>query len=192
MADDLEKRLAEGDEAVLDDLLREHVPRLRGFVRLHMGGALRQREESIDLVQSVCREILEHRERFRYPGENGFRRWLYTTALRKIHTRIEHWGAQRRDPGREVPAPLLDELLDGYGSVCTPSREVAAREQVERIEAAFDALPGHYREVIALSRIAGLPHAEIAERMGKNEGAVRMLLSRALARLAELLEEPEA
>ena len=64
-----------------------------------------------------------------------------------------------------------------------------AREELERIESAFDRLPEEYREVITLARIAGLSRAEIAERMGRREGAVRTLLSRALARLAELLDE---
>jgi DNA-directed RNA polymerase specialized sigma24 family protein len=43
--------------------------------------------------------------------------------------------------------------------------------------------------VISLARIVGLSHAEIAKEMGRSEGAVRTLLSRALARLATLLDE---
>jgi type IV pilus assembly protein PilW len=76
-------------------------------------------------------------------------------------------------------------LLDCYRTFCTPSGVLQAREEVERIEAAFDALPDDYREVITLSRIVGLSHAEIAERSGRSEGATRTLLYRALGRLAE-------
>jgi hypothetical protein len=43
------------------------------------------------------------------------------------------------------------------------------------------------REVIALAKIAGLSRAEIGERMGRSETAVRTLLHRALADLAERL-----
>ena len=36
-------------------------------------------------------------------------------------------------------------------------------------------------------RLLGLSHAEIAEQMGRSENAVRLLLSRALARLVTLV-----
>ena len=42
--------------------------------------------------------------------------------------------------------------------------------------------------MIRLSRFVGLPHREIARRLGRSEGAVRTLLSRALASLAVKLE----
>jgi RNA polymerase sigma factor (sigma-70 family) len=48
--------------------------------------------------------------------------------------------------------------------------------------------PENYREVITLSRVVGLSHREIGEQIGKNEGAVRVLLHRALARLGRLMD----
>jgi DNA-directed RNA polymerase specialized sigma24 family protein len=42
--------------------------------------------------------------------------------------------------------------------------------------------------VIALSRNVALSHAEIAEQIGRSEGATRTLLYRALERLSELLD----
>jgi len=62
-----------------------------------------------------------------------------------------------------------------------------AFEEIERVEAAFDKLSDDYRQVILLSRIVGLSHREVAREMGRNEAAVRKLLSRALARLLLLL-----
>lgn len=198
MADDpreLLDRLCEGDRDALEQLLAQHLPGLRGYVRLHCGAELRERESATDLVQSVCREILEKVDRFQHPDENGFKRWLYTTALRKIQHRRRYYRAERRDAGREV-TPARDRsddvLVNCYQSFCTPSRAAMAREEVERIESAFDQLPDHYREVITQARILGLSRAEIGERMGKSEGAVRVLLSRALVHLTELLEAPGA
>jgi RNA polymerase sigma-70 factor (ECF subfamily) len=190
----LERALA-GDARAMELLLQEHLPGLRAFVRLRLGRPLRAKEESGDLVQSVCREVLEHLDRFQRPSEAGFRHWLYATAARKIQHRLEHWRAEKRDAGREVGlapssagASRGPGLLDAYRSFCTPSQEVASREEIARIEAAFDRLPEDYREVITLTKVAGLSHAEAARELGRAEGATRMLLSRALARLAELLE----
>ena len=182
-----------GDDLAVDALLQHHLPGLNGFVRLRMGPTLRGKESISDLVQSTCREVLQNLERFQYDGERGFKRWLYKTAQRKIANRVEYYRAQKREAGREVaPAPLEgrseeDWLLEGYASFCSPSCEVAAQEEVARIEAAFEALPEVYREVILLSRLLGLTRKEIAEEMGRTEGSVRMLLMRALAALAEIL-----
>ena len=50
-------------------------------------------------------------------------------------------------------------------------------------------LPADYAEVILLRNIEGLSHDEIALRMGRGSGAVRMLWVRALARLRQELDE---
>ena len=78
-------------------------------------------------------------------------------------------------------------LLAGYATLCTPSRALMDREAIERIERAIDELPEDYREVLTLARMVGLSRAEIAEVTGRSEGAVRTMLSRAQARLTELL-----
>ena len=44
-------------------------------------------------------------------------------------------------------------------------------------------LPADHREVIILRTLEGLPHEEVARRMGRTPGAVRMLWVRALAGL---------
>jgi len=185
------QRLADGDAGAVDELLNAHLPDLRTFVRLRAGPFLRNYESSSDLVQSVCREILTQRERFQYPGREGFRRWLYTTVMRKISKRAEHHRAQCRDVQRNVPLGEDGDggaLLDSYRRFCSPSAGMQAGEEIARIEAAFDRLPDDYREVVTLARIAGLPHKEIATRMGRSEGSVRMLLFRALEQLSEILE----
>jgi RNA polymerase sigma factor (sigma-70 family) len=64
-----------------------------------------------------------------------------------------------------------------------------AHEDLQRLEAAFERLTEPQREVLTLSRIAGLPHAAIAERLGKSEVAVRQLLVRAMAALGSGLGE---
>jgi RNA polymerase sigma factor (sigma-70 family) len=62
-------------------------------------------------------------------------------------------------------------------------------EDMHRLEVAFDHLPEHYRDVIVMARLQGMSRAEIAQRTGSTERAVRILLYRALARLAELLTQ---
>lgn len=195
MTIDSESDASPRDEPVprreVEALLAEHISELHAFVRLRSGRFLREVESPSDLVQSVCGEILQHRERFRFPGRDEFRRWLYTTAARKISNRLEYHRAQKRDPARAQPFETSDDLgavLTSYHAFCAPSAPLRTEEEVRRIEAAFDELPDPHREVITLHRVAGLPIETVAERLGRTPAATRTLLWRALARLAELLE----
>lgn len=183
-------------EPDLEALLDRHLPAVRAFVRLRAGPAVAAREASSDLVQSVCRELLAAEGHFEYRSEAAFRSWLYTTALRKIVEKDRFYRAQRRDLRREVVGGGTGDdearsLLDCYQTLVTPSRDVAAREQIARVEEAFQRLSETDREVVTLARIVGLPHAEIAQRIGKTVEASRAILRRALVRLAELLEPGE-
>lgn len=175
-----------GDPAALNHLLERYLPGLRAFVRLRAGVA-HGREEHSDIVQSACRDVLENLERHRYGGDEGFRRWLYRTALRKIADRHEYYHAKKRDIGRE--GFLASNSSFAGGNTPTPSQHAIANEEAMRIDRALNAMPEDYREVVVLSRYVGLSHKEIADEMGRSELAVRTLLSRALARLAELLDE---
>ncbi|GAB4151624.1 MAG: sigma-70 family RNA polymerase sigma factor [Planctomycetota bacterium] len=171
----------------IDALLGRHLDRLRSFIRLRMARSLRKHESADDLLMSVCREALMARDRFRFEGEAALRSWLFTAALRKINKRARFLAARKRDVGRLV---LADDLQGGFagvdreGNEPSPSAVAAANERAFLLEEAMARLPDDYREVITLSRVAGLPAAEIAEQMGRSEGSVRMLLHRALAKLA--------
>ncbi len=187
----LARRAAAGDRAAAEALLERCLPELRAYVRLRAGAAIRNREAHSDIVQSTCREVLEHLDRFQFPSEGAFRQWLFTTALRKLTHRRDYYQAEKRDARREVaidgePAGA-DGLLACYRSFATPSQAAMLREEIERIEAAFEGLSEEHREVITLAKVVGLSRAEIGAQMGRSEGAVKMLLSRALAELAERL-----
>ena len=180
---------ARGDDQALHALLAEHLPGLRAFVRLRMDPLLRAQESASDLVQSVCREVLQHSERFRFDGQGAFRRWLYTEALRKIGHRKEHHLAQRRDLRKQVELGSQSDgdLLSFYASFCSPSRVAIAREELGRVEKAFDALPDHYRDLIVKARILGMSRAELATESGSSEAAIGNMLFRAMAALSEKL-----
>jgi len=176
---------ARGDKQALEQLLVRHLPHLQGWLRLRMGALLRSRETPEDLVQSVAREALGELTAFEWRGEAAFRHWLYTRAQHKLQDRVKFVHAQKRDPLREAPSPDDSRsLLDCYATLCTPSRELASQEALRRIEGAFDELPEDYQEAITQYRICGLDYGEIAERMGRSEGAVRNLVYRGLSRLA--------
>jgi RNA polymerase sigma-70 factor (ECF subfamily) len=174
----------------LDALFQRALPRVLAYVRVRLGPRLRGQESSLDLVQSACREVLEDLPAEGFRDETGFRRWLCLAAERKILDRARYHARDRRDAARVVPlsSALSDlevrSLAEAWSSLESPSHAASLREDVERVEKALAALPDDYREVVVLAYLLDLPHAEIAARMGRQEGAVRVLLHRALARLA--------
>jgi RNA polymerase sigma-70 factor (ECF subfamily) len=183
-----------GDSIDMDALIEQHLPGLRAYVRLRSDRLLRAKESESDLVQSVCREVLEHADRFQHRSEAGFRQWLYRTAERKIIDRFRYYSAEKRNAAREIAGDDLgiedSGLLQAYGGLVTPSREAMAREELRRVESAFERLPADYREIIVLARIVGLPHADIARQLGRTASSVRNALYRGLALLADDLARP--
>ena len=185
---DLVQEASVGDAAAVEELLVRFLPELRAFVRLRAGSKIMHRESEEDVVQSVCREVLEGVSDFDYRGLPAFKSWLYTRALHKIYDRNKFYKREKRDGAREEAIPTDPQYLSGFGSLLTPSRVAMHGEDVARLENAFDDLPDDYREVITLARIVGLSHAEVGEQMGKTAGNARVLLHRALARLGMLME----
>jgi RNA polymerase sigma-70 factor (ECF subfamily) len=175
------------DGPALERLLDEHLPGLRAFVRLKAGPTLRARESESDVVQSTCREVLVRADTFQHGGEAGFKHWLYSTALRKILNKHEFHTAGKRDARRDADGDV--QLLGAYDAFCSPSRLASAREELDRVENAFEKLAPDHREVVLLSRVVGLSRAEVAQEMGRTEASVRNLLNRALVHLAQHLEQ---
>jgi len=178
-------------------LLADHLGLLRAYVRRRLGPKMRVKETSLDLAQSVCREALNDLSRFEDRGEGSFRRWLLTRAENKIKDRGRFWLRERRAVEREVPlarkvgdsSSSSADLGGQLASYETPEQRAAAREELARLEVAFETLPEDYREVVVLSKLEGLSHDEVAERLGRSNAATRTLLCRALARLSTALEE---
>ena len=178
-----------GDRDALDALLGRYLPELRAFVRLRLGARLRAKESPDDVVQSVCREVLQDLSAFEYRGEHSFKKWLFVVAFRKLGDHAKFFARDMRDAAKEqewVPDAMFDTAC---ANIVTPSRVAMGREDIARFETAFAQLTDEQRTVVTSARLCGMSHAEIGEEVGKSEGAVRVILHRALARLGRLLEE---
>lgn len=179
-----------GDHTAVSTLLERLLPGLRGYLARHAGARILGKESSADLAQSVCREVLEDLQQgqFEYRGEQEFRQWLYQAAALKVQNRARYYGAQKRDVAREQQ---LDSRAGGglqqfFESLRSPSQQAVQREELDALQQAFEQLPERYQEIILLCRVQGLGHQEVAARLNTSEANSRMLLSRALARLASL------
>ncbi|MFO1078992.1 MAG: hypothetical protein U1E73_14825, partial [Planctomycetota bacterium] len=90
---ELLRRAAHQERDAIERLLLRQLPGLEAFVRLRMGPGMRSRTEPPDLVQSVCREVLEDLAGFEFRGEAPFRHWLFTRAENKLREKQRYLSA---------------------------------------------------------------------------------------------------
>ena len=66
--------------------------------------------------------------------------------------------------------------------------QLAQHEDFRRAQTALKTLPGKYQEVLALRYFEQKTVAQIAEILGKNEGTVKSLLSRGIAKIQSIVK----
>ena len=72
-------------------------------------------------------------------------------------------------------------------SMTTPTQAVVRNERQSRLQEVLASLPAEHREALRLRYVEGLQTKEIARRLNKSDVAVRVLLTRLVRRLQELL-----
>ena len=185
-----------GDDSASERLFRIYGERIRRIVRLRMGGELRSKLESMDLVQDAFISALRGLDKFTYQNEGDFLRWLSKIAENRIRDNLDKLHANKRDIHKEIPLnsnkqTTEDSFIKTVEPVdlTTPSMVMSRREDLNKLEKAMDKLKFEYKEVIVLVKIEGLSHKEVAERLGKSPHSTRAFLSRALTALTKAYGE---
>jgi RNA polymerase sigma-70 factor, ECF subfamily len=200
--DDLLPKIRAHDTAALAAFIETHRPQLMAFIERQLGTALRRKVEPDDVFQETSVEAVRALPTIELGDRDPFS-WLCQVAERRIidlHRR--HFDAQKRDAGREVPlggggggggetreAGLINMLV---ASMTTASQAFSRNVREARLHDALLKLADHEREALRLRYIESLPSKEIAERLGKTDAAVRVMLTRSLKKLQDLLGDEEA
>jgi RNA polymerase sigma-70 factor (ECF subfamily) len=173
---ELLERVRAGDEAALSQLLTDYEPRVRTAASMLLGPMLRPYLDSLDLVQSVHRELLPGLREGRFDLPDGAR--LLALAVTIIRRKVARtWRkARKQTGGPEGWEQVPDESADA-----DPTAPIAVDDAVKRVLAELD---GPDRELVEL-RLQGLATTEIAERLGCDAHALRARLSRLRRRLQE-------
>jgi RNA polymerase sigma-70 factor (ECF subfamily) len=181
----------EGDESALNRLYRAYAERVRWIVRFRMGGELRSKLESMDLVQEVLIHALGGLEDFSYKDEGDFLRWLSKITENELRGSLRGLHAEKRNIRKEV---RLDNggpstyggFAGAFGPIeaTTPSVIMSRKEDLSKLEKAMDQLKPKYREAIVLTKIEGLSYEEIGVKLNMSSDAVRMRATRAMVALA--------
>lgn len=161
-----------GEASALGQLWRANNPHLMRFL-LSLGVAEPEDVASETWI-SMARALKSFEGR-----ESNFRVLLFHIARRRV---VDNLRSEYRRP--TVP-------LSEHGSL-EPSRDQTVMTGDESIDDALyllRALPGAQAEVIALRVLLELEVSEVAEIVGRSEGAVRVLSHRGLTKLSTLMKE---
>jgi RNA polymerase sigma-70 factor (ECF subfamily) len=178
-------RAREGDDSALGQLLESFRPYVRVIVRALRDGQVAARLDDSDLIQEAMLEANRAFANFRGQTVAELAVWLRRVAVRSAGRSLRvQLATGKRDPGREQPVESIAELLADPGS--SPSDVLIRQERAERITTILAQLPEDMQSILLYRHVDCLPHAAIAERLGRGEGAVRVLYVRALERFREL------
>jgi RNA polymerase sigma-70 factor, ECF subfamily len=175
-------------DAEVIEASRSDPPRFGVVFDRHFGALHRylRRRVGKDLADELAAEtfVQAFAGRYRYDGTHpDARPWLFGIAanLLRHYARTERrrllaYARRRIDPATEADSDAVDRRLD-------------AQEAGPPIARALAALAPVQREVLLLSVWAELSYEDIAVALGLPVGTVRSRLSRARARMRELLAE---
>jgi RNA polymerase sigma-70 factor (ECF subfamily) len=178
------------DPPALSGLLEGRRPELLAFIERRLGPALRGKVEPQDIAQEVAIRAL----RAAPPDGEAFG-WLCHLAEQCIIDGHRHFSAGKRAADRERAGSAPEGAGAGADlvallavSMTTPSQAAVRSERQQRLDDALATLAEEQREVLRLRYGEGLATGEIAARLNKSDVAVRVLLTRLVQRLRDLLD----
>ena len=118
----------------------------------------------------------------RYEEQGSFAAWLFSIAR---HTLRDYQRRRRPQvPMEEVAGTLVDPAPP-------PEAQVLQAEQARTLHRLIQQLPPDQREALELRVFGELRTAEVATVLGRSEGAVKMLVHRAVTRLRDAYNRGE-
>ena len=183
---DRDRRLveaAQADPARFEALYRKYLAQVYSFAYYE----LRDHHEAEDATERTFLAALANLGRFEErarpadgAGASTFRVWLFQIARNAIAQRRR---SRRRHP--EAPLEAAAQVADPFDVEAASVR----RDEAGTAVAALARLPGDRRRALILRFVDEMTTQEIAGVLGRSEGAVRVLIHRALRSVARELDD---
>lgn len=165
----------EGDERAFGTLYDEYVSRIYRFIFLKV----RRKQDAEDLTHQVFLNAWQNMKRYESRGF-PFGSWLYRIASNAV---IDFYRTSRNHASLEaIPEETFAELA---------MHEELLNDafDLHLVRTALQKLEGDQQTVLILRFIDDRTNKEIAELLGKSEGAIRVVQHRALKQLKQYVDE---
>ena len=177
--EELVRRARLGDADAWSALYRAYAGPMKGVCLRLLGP---WREAADDLVHDAFLLAFSDISRLRNPERFG--QWLTTIVT---HLTLQYLRQQRRHP-----ALHLSELPPDGWPATEPDADPEEGPTEQELAELIERLPEGYRQVFRLAVVEGLPHAEIARRLGIAPHSSSSQLHRAKALLRKMLAHRQA
>jgi len=173
-----------GDPLARNLLVKKHLPALRRWAHGRLPHSARDLIDTDDLVQVTMIRALDHLGSFEPRHAGAFLAYLRQILLNQIRDEIRRVS---RRPDRDG---LSEEIPDDGPS---PLDEAVGRDARQRYERALLKLTPDQQEAVVLRLELGFTYPEMAEALERpSANAARLLVTRALVRLAKEMRERDA
>lgn len=163
------------DQATLGQIYDDYYERIYNYIYHRLGEA----SLAEDMAGEVFLRMLESVQTDR-AWRTSLTGWLYRIAHNLV---IDHYRRRGRHDESE-----LDERIAADDRIGTPRVSVEQMLTQQQLSLALVYLTDEQQEVVVLKFVEDMSNGEIAEIMGKSEGAVKALQHRALTTLRRVLE----
>ena len=169
----LVRRAVRGDAEAFGDLYVRYLDDIYRYIFYKV----RDEKSAEDLTERVFIKAWEAIEGYEHRGY-PFSSWLYRIAHNVV---VDHYRNTREEEPLEAVAFTLADQSPG------PEQTVIERREVSRLLEALAELSEDKQRLIILRFVEGLSHAQVAQILGKSEGACRVMQHRALLALSRTL-----
>ena len=172
--DELIRLAANLDRTAFGELYRLYVTRIHRYVAYQIN----DRVLAEDIANQVFLRAMQAIGRYQHRSVPEFNAWIFRIAKNVV---VDNWRAKRDT------VPLDEALATERGETLDAHFESLSRH--EELQDAMQVLTEDQREVLILRFGMDMSHREIAERMGRNEPAIRALQFRAISALRDVMAE---
>ncbi len=163
----------EGDKAAFAALYGHYVPQIYRFVLLKTGSKLEAEDLTHDVFLSAWQNIAAYTHRG-FP----FSSWLYSIARNKI---IDYYRT------RKTVQPI-DEAVEMVADLAAHTENTADEAlALLRVKEAMRELSDEHQNILIMRFVEDMAPKDIADALGKSEGAVRLMQHRAIKNLRAIL-----
>ena len=190
-------RVKQRDGQALAEFIEKNRDRISGFIRSITGQHLLAVVEIDDLIQEVSTAALTGLPTAPLDQYEPMQ-WIQQIARRRVvDAHRFHVDAEPRGVGRQqsihaqqsgnAESQGIEALL--AASMTSPSAAVSRDIRMVRMNEAVDGLSDEQKAAVRMRYAEGLPTKEIAQKLGKTDVAIRVLLSRSMRLLEKKLED---
>ena len=171
--DKLVRRAVGGDTEAFGDLYLRYLDDIYRYIFYRV----RDEKRAEDLTERVFVSAWEAMEGYQ-PRGYPFSSWLYRIAHNAV---VDHYRTDRDEKPLDAMTFALADESPG------PEEALLKKREVSRLLEAIAQLSEEKQRLIILRFVEGLSHAQVAQILGKSEGACRVIQHRALVALSEIL-----